>query len=285
MNSETEAGSIPSGEAKANAVRLERHIGSCRSVIVGYSAGVDSSVVAVAAARALGARALAVTAATETITAEDLELARRIATEFDLTHRTIEYRELELPGYAANPTNRCYFCKDGLYTRLRTLADREGYDAVLDGTNADDAGDYRPGRTAAAEQGVRSPLFELGIDKKSVRGIAEHYGLPNHDKPSAPCLASRVPYGTPITAELLERIGSAERALRELGFVTLRVRHHGAVARIEVPREDFARAVEQADRIDRAVRATGYDYVALDLRGFRSGSLNETLTQIDIPRH
>ncbi|MCE7934945.1 MAG: TIGR00268 family protein, partial [Chlorobi bacterium CHB2] len=158
-----------------------------------------------------------------------------------------------------------------------------GYNAVLDGSNADDAGDYRPGRQAAAEQGVQSPLLELGITKAEVRQLAEGYGLPNHDKPSAPCLSSRVPYGTPITREILEKIARAESALRRLGFGELRVRHHDHVARIELPPSDFQRALQLSAQIDDAVRAAGYAYVSLDLRGFRSGALNETLTQIQLP--
>lgn len=262
---------------------LEREIARFGSVVVGFSAGVDSSVVAAAAAAALGERALAVTAITETITEEDLLLAGEIAGRIGIPHEWIEYNELEIPSYAENPANRCYFCKDALYERLLALAAAHPDGVILDGTNADDAGDYRPGRQAAHEHGVRSPLLELGIGKEAVRELARSYGLPNHDKPSAPCLSSRVPYGTPITRELLLRIGAAERALRELGFRELRVRHHGDVARIELLREDFPRAVDLAAEIDRRLRDAGYRYVSLDLKGFRSGSLNESLTQIQIP--
>jgi uncharacterized protein len=262
---------------------LEETIKGYGSVVVGFSAGVDSSVVAAAAHAALGSDALAVTAVTETITPEDLELARAIASRLGMRHELIEYNELDIPLYAENPTNRCYYCKDALYSRLATLAAGRGIQTILDGANADDAGDYRPGRQAAAEQSVRSPLLELGITKAQVRLLAEGYGLSNHDKPSAPCLSSRVPYGTPITRETLERIDRAERALRSLGFRELRVRHHDDVARIELPREDHARALELADAIDSAMRDAGYRYVSLDLRGFRSGSLNEVLTQIQIP--
>lgn len=270
--------------------RLEEEIGRHRRVVVGFSAGVDSSVVAVAAHAALGENALAVTAITETITEEDLDLARRIVDSIGMRHRWIEYSELEIEGYAENPENRCYFCKDALYVRLAEVARELGGAVLLDGTNADDAADYRPGRQAAREQGVRSPLLELGITKSMVRDIAQSYGLPNHDKPSAPCLSSRVPYGTRITAAMLEQIGRAERNLRGLGFGELRVRHHGDVARVELPKSDFEAALRRSDEIDRAVREAGYRYVALDLRGFRSGSLNETLagtpatlTQIEIP--
>lgn len=263
--------------------QLEGAIGSFGSAVIGYSAGVDSSVVASAAHAALGERALSVTAVTETITEEDLLLAVRIAEERGWEHELIQYNELDIPHYALNPANRCYFCKDALYVRLAAVARGRGYSTLLDGANADDVSDYRPGRQAAAEQGVRSPLLELGITKREVRQLAELYGLPNHDKPSAPCLSSRVPYGTGITREILQQISRAERALRELGFRELRVRHHGDVARVEIPREEFSVAVESAERIDSAIRGAGYRYVALDLRGFRSGSLNETLTQIELP--
>ncbi|MBK8912388.1 MAG: ATP-dependent sacrificial sulfur transferase LarE [Chlorobi bacterium] len=262
---------------------LESLIASYGTAVVGYSAGVDSSVVAAAAKSALGSNALAVTAVTETITTDDLLLASQVAEQLEIAHQWLYYNELDIPNYASNPTNRCYFCKDALYARLRHVANENGYNAVLDGSNADDAGDYRPGRQAAAEQGVRSPLLELGITKAEVRQLAEQYGLPNHDKPSAPCLSSRVPYGTPITREILEKIARAESALRRLGFGELRVRHHDHVARIELPPSDFQRALQLSAQIDDAVRAAGYAYVSLDLRGFRSGALNETLTQIQLP--
>jgi uncharacterized protein len=263
--------------------QLEETIAGYGPVVTGFSAGVDSSVVAAAAHAALGESALAVTAITETITTEDLDLAAAIAARLGMRHEFIEYNELDIPGYAENPANRCYFCKDALYVRLGALARQRGIVAILDGTNADDAGDYRPGRQAAGEQGVRSPLLELGITKADVRRLAALYDLPNNDKPSAPCLSSRVPYGTPITRELLDRIDRAERGLRALGFGELRVRYHGDVARIELPRADFQRALELADIINERVREAGFSYVALDLKGFRSGSLNETLTQIELP--
>lgn len=265
--------------------RLEQEIAGLGSVVIGFSAGVDSSVVAAAAHAALGQQALSVTAITETITEEDVDLARDIVQKLELNHRWIEYSELAIEGYAANPSNRCYFCKDALYERLSELAQAEGR-IILDGTNADDAGDYRPGRDAAQLHGVRSPLLDLGITKAQVRELAQLYGLPNHDKPSAPCLSSRVPYGTHITQEILEQIGTAERNLRSLGFNELRVRHHDDVARIEFPPEDFNSAVLLAHEIDKAVTDAGYRYVALDLRGFRSGSLNESLgdlVQIEVP--
>ncbi len=263
--------------------RLERLIAGYGSAVIGFSAGVDSSVVAAAALAALGDRALAVTAVTETITEEDLALAEEISSTLGLRHEWIRYNELEIPGYAANPANRCYYCKDALYTRLAELARVRGIAVLLDGTNADDAGDYRPGRLAAAEQNVRSPLLELGIDKATVRRLAQLYSLPNDEKPSAPCLSSRVPYGTEITIDVLTRIGRAERALRRLGFSEMRVRHHGEVARIELPKADLPRAIDLSEQIVEAITGAGYRYVSLDLMGLRSGSLNEVLTQIQLP--
>ncbi|MGE3801670.1 MAG: ATP-dependent sacrificial sulfur transferase LarE [Candidatus Kapaibacterium sp.] len=264
--------------------QLEEHIARYGSVVVGFSAGVDSSVVSVAANAALGDNALIVTATTETIISDDIELARSIAQTYSLNYREIAYNELEVEGYAQNPTNRCFYCKDALHSNLTKIAEERGGAVILDGTNADDEGDYRPGRDAARNHGVRSPLLELGLSKVTVRALAKLYGLSNHDKPSAPCLSSRVPYGTAITREILDQIGNAEGRLRDLGFRELRVRHHDDVARLELPQSEFAQAVLLADAIDKAVREAGYRYVALDLRGFRSGSLNEVLTQIELPR-
>ncbi len=264
------------------AAGLEEFIGTLGQVVTGFSAGVDSTVVALAASRALGERALAVTAVTETLTPEDLFLARSIATDFGLNYREIEYNELDIEGYAENPSNRCYFCKDALYSRLVELATAEG-GRVLDGTNLDDGGDYRPGLDAASEHGVLSPLRALSLTKEDVRALARHYRLPNSEKPSAPCLSSRVPYGSLITAEILTQIGNAERAVRSLGFEEFRVRHHGDLARLELPRSDFERALELAEEIEAVLQRCGYHFVALDLGGFRSGSLNRTLTTIDLP--
>ncbi len=263
--------------------RLEGEIASYGSVIVGFSAGVDSTVVAAAAHEALGENALIVTAVTETITEEDLELGRALARERGWDYLEVAYNELDLPNYAENPTDRCFWCKDGLYSHLRCLADERRIAIVADGANVDDIDDYRPGRKAATEWGVRSPLLDLGITKVQVREIARTYDLPNHDKPSAPCLSSRVPYGTAITREILQQINRAERALRELGFRELRVRHHDDVARIELPVADLQHAVELASIIDERLRTVGYRYVSLDLGGFRSGSLNSAIVEIELP--
>ena len=249
-------------------------------VVVAFSGGVDSSVVAKLATQALGPEgALCVLARSESNTGEDEALCRRIAEEHGLSLRVVEYSELAIPNYARNPADRCYYCKNELYERLAALARAEGYAAVLDGSNADDAGDYRPGMRAVAEHGVRSPLRECGVNKAQVRELARHLGLPNHDRPAAPCLSSRVPYGQEITRGKLDAIAAAERYLRGLGLREFRCRHHGKVARLEVPPEDFPLVLENRDRIVSEFRRLGFVWVAMDLAGFRSGSLNAVLNR------
>ncbi|MBI5153927.1 ATP-dependent sacrificial sulfur transferase LarE [Candidatus Poribacteria bacterium] len=263
-----------------NDSRLLEAIRGCgASVLVAFSGGVDSSVVMKAASNALGDSALGVTARTESLTQEDLELCRDLVDQHGFRHETIEYSELEIPGYAANPVNRCYFCKSELYTRLSSFAKARGFDAVLDGSNLDDAGDYRPGLKAVAEKAVRSPLREAGLRKHDVRDLALHYGLPNHDKPSSPCLSSRVPYGSTITRGKLDQIADAERLLRSLGLSECRCRHHGDIARIEVPPAAFQLVLDRRDELVTHFRALGFRWVTLDLEGFRSGSLNRMLEQ------
>jgi uncharacterized protein len=249
------------------------------SAVVAFSGGVDSTLVAWAAEAALGERALAVTACAESLTPADARAARELAQRIGIAHREVVYSELAIPGYADNPPERCYLCKGELFRRLRAIAGEVGFSAVLDGTNADDLGDFRPGREAARELGVRSPLAELGWSKERIRAALRGLDLPVWDKPSSPCLSSRIPYGEPITREKLEQVGRAEAALRALGFTNLRVRHHGSVARIELPREEVARVFDEglAEEIVRCVRAAGFAFVALDLEGLRSGSLNRLL--------
>jgi uncharacterized protein len=258
---------------------LVAHLRPLGSAVVAFSGGTDSTLVAWAAQRALGARALAVTALSESLPTADAESTRALARRIGVAHEQISYSELAIPGYAENGADRCYLCKGELFRRLVELARGREYSTVLDGTNADDTSDYRPGRRAAEELAVRSPLVELGWSKAGVREALKELDLPVWDKPSSPCLSSRVPYGDPITREKLEQIGRAEAALRELGFRELRVRHHGSTARIELPKAEMARVLADglADEIVRRVRAAGFAFVALDLEGLRSGSLNRLL--------
>jgi uncharacterized protein len=200
--------------------------------------------------------------------------AVKVAEEAGVPYRLVDTMEYLDPNYAANPTNRCYFCKSELHDKLHEIAGAEGWQQVVDGNNASDVGDFRPGMQAARERGVRSPLLEAQITKAEVRAIAQHLGLPVWDKPAMACLSSRVPHGTAITPQLLRQIEDAEDVLVALGFAQFRVRHHNEIARIELPAEDFARAIEQHETIVKGIKAAGYRFVALDLAGFRSGSLN-----------
>ncbi len=255
--------------------RLGRH----RSVVVAFSGGVDSSCLAFAAHRVLGAAARSVTALSPAVSSYQRELALRFASRHGLNHRFVETRELEDSNYASNPANRCYFCKSELYGLLLGLARRWGCDAVLDGSNLDDASDYRPGRAAARERGVKSPLLEAGLRKKDVRELSFKWGLETWDLPAMPCLSSRFPYGVPITERKLARVERCEAELRGLGFREFRVRHHEDLARIEVGVEELPRLLDRElfERVRAAFLSHGYVEVTLDPRGFRSGSLNEGL--------
>ena len=252
-------------------------IAACDTALVAFSGGVDSTLVAHVANRALGAAALIVLARTETIVDEDVELARSIAASQHFNYLEIGYRELDIPEYAANPVNRCYYCKDALFERLASIARDRHVGVVFDGANADDERDYRPGRQAARERGVRSPLVEAGFTKADVRAASKFLGLPNHDKPAAPCLSSRIPYGTCIDAASLARIAQAERAIRTRGFVNVRVRHRGTRASVEVDQTDVERLRLLFGDIRRQLRALGYEEVVIDEEGFRSGKLNGAL--------
>ncbi len=249
------------------------------SVIVAYSGGVDSALVAAVAHDVLGDQALAVTADSPSLARSELTDAAALAQSIGIAHQTVQTGEMEREGYRTNGPDRCYFCKDTLYVELGKLVSPDGYTVVLNGTNVDDLGDYRPGISAATEHGVRSPLVDAGFTKANVRDLAQDMGLAVWDKPAQACLSSRIPYGTPVSLEALERIGKAEAALRELGFGQLRVRHHGRVARIEVPPERIAELVkpETRSKITAAIKSAGYTYVTVDLDGFRSGSGNEVL--------
>lgn len=249
------------------------------SVLVAFSGGVDSTLLLKAAWDALSPKVLAVTATAEIYPpGEDLdalELARAIGAE----HLIIKTCGLANPGFKGNPPDRCYYCKKEIYTALLELARERGIKAVVDGVNAEDTGDYRPGIRAAQELGVRSPLREVGLTKEEIRFMSRSLGLPTADKPASPCLASRFPYGTEITPEGLKQVAAAEDVLRKMGIPQLRVRHHGDLARIEVPGECLQLVTEKAEQVSKTLKELGYTYVALDLQGFRSGSMNETLSR------
>jgi uncharacterized protein len=247
--------------------------------VVAFSGGIDSAFLAVTAARVLGPRALAVTAISASYPQSHQQLALRVAQEFGLLHEVIETGELERTEYRANPANRCYYCKDELFTHLAALARSRGLAHVVDGNNADDRGDYRPGRQAAREHGVVSPLDEAGLTKDDIRALARAVGMSTWDEPASACLSSRIPYGSEVTAAKLRQIEQAEDAVRALGFRVFRVRHHDTLARLEIAREEMPRALEPAirDAIVAGVKSAGYQVVTLDLQGYRMGSLNDGL--------
>ena len=265
--------------------RLRESIRALGSCVVAYSGGVDSSVVLAIARQELGVRALAVIGQSATYAGSELALALAQARTLGVEPRVIPTAELDDPRFADNPSNRCYFCKGELYEKLGALARGEGWATVLDGTNADDLRDHRPGRKAAAEHAVRSPLAECGLTKADVRALAHELGLPSADKPAMPCLSSRFPYGSRITAEQLAQVEAGESWLRARGFHDVRLRHHGAVARLELETRELARQVEEPLRSAcvKELKRLGFAYVALDLQGFRSGSLNETLPTPTLP--
>jgi uncharacterized protein len=254
------------------------------SVIVAFSAGVDSTFVAAVAADVLGERALAVTGVSPSIPQAEVQEARELAAQIGIAHELLDTSEMDRPGYVENSPQRCYHCKTELYSLLEAEAARRGYRFVADGCNMDDLGDHRPGRVAASEHGVRSPLIEAGLTKTEIRALSRERGLPTWDKPAMACLSSRIPYGTPVTIEALASVGAAEAFLRSLGMRQLRVRHHGDVARIEVEPQDLETVVRERDRIVARLKELGYKYAALDLAGFRSGSMNEVLELTPVTR-
>ncbi|MGK0223516.1 MAG: hypothetical protein ACI9ON_002761 [Limisphaerales bacterium] len=261
---------------------LTANLGQYSSVIVAFSGGVDSSLVAFVAGQVLGERALAVTSASASLKRADLLLAKELASEWGIQHKVIVTDELANPNYRSNPANRCFYCKSSLYTFLDELSTQQHVEVVLNGTNTDDLGDHRPGLVAADNYAVRSPLSECDFNKADIRALAHELGLRNADKPQAACLSSRFPYGTEITLDLLAQVEAAEEVLFELGFDQCRVRHHGDVARLEIPKTQLAQALEQAEELQAKISETGYHYVALDLGGFQSGSLNKTLDKDQI---
>lgn len=263
---------------------LRSLINEMDTALIAYSGGIDSTLIAKVAYDVLGDGAVAVTAVSPSLMRADLEDAQIQAAAIGIRHKLIETQELSNPNYAKNPVNRCYFCKSELHDCLRNLAQEWGYPYVMDGVNADDLSDYRPGIAAAKERGVRSPLAEAGITKLDVRQIAKHLGLPWWNKPAQPCLSSRFPYGEEITVEKLQRVGQAEHYLRTLGWTELRVRSHGDTARIELPPSQIQDFVLGTDLLTlvAALQGFGFRYITLDLEGFRSGKLNQDLTQASV---
>lgn len=257
--------------------KLQDHLTRLGRVAVAFSGGVDSTFLCKVARDVLGEGALAITAVSETLAGEELAAAKRLAQEIGIRHVVVEARELDDAEFRANPPDRCYHCKKVRFTILRRVADEMGFPVLAEGANADDLSDYRPGLVASEEMSVVRPLLEAGLAKSEIRELSRELGLSTWDKPAMACLASRIPYGTPITAGKLGEIELAERYLRELGFRVVRVRHHGNLARIEVGAEERAALLSRADEIDQRLKTTGFKFVTLDLAGYRTGSLNAEL--------
>jgi uncharacterized protein len=247
------------------------------STLIAFSGGVDSSVLAALAYRALGDHALAVTADAPTLAPGELDNAKKVAGEIGIKHIVICYDELDEPGFAKNPVERCYYCKKGLIRELKKIAGQNGIDTIIEGTNYSDLKAHRPGHRAVTEEGIYDPYIEFGVTKEDIRGMARELKLSVADKPSMACLSSRFPYGQAITHEALKRVGDAEAYLRKMGFEVVRVRDHAGIARIEILPDKMAQFLEMRGAIASELKKLGFSYVTLDIMGFRSGSMDEVL--------
>jgi len=274
MTASTLPGLSPDLQYKYSTLRgIIADLGGC---VIGFSGGVDSTLLFAVAVKVLGERALAVTATSETYPERELAEAQELAARIGGRHRVIVSEELDIPQFKDNPRNRCYYCKKELFGKLRAIAVEEGLPHVLDGTNMDDRSDHRPGRQAAFEIKVRSPLEEAGFSKDDIRALSQVLELPTWDKPAYACLSSRFPYGTAITRERVRQVGQVEESLRELGFRILRVRYHDNVARLELGEQEFIQATTALrDEVVQRVKGAGFTYVAIDLQGYRTGAMNE----------